>query len=248
MTPTRRELLARIAADPLLARVHAAAARAAVADPAHDLEHLLRVARGTLALGGAGLDPVEAICAALLHDAVNLGKGEPARAAAGLRSAAVARSLLAELGLGRDRVERIAEAIEDHGYSRGVSPRSPLGAALQDADRLDALGALGIARTFTTGARLGARYYDPEDPWAIARVRDDRRFSIDHFFEKLLRLPGTMCTPAGRREAARRARRLRAFLRALGEEIGQPLPRAAPRAAAARASRARTGRRVRGAG
>jgi uncharacterized protein len=206
-----------------LSRVREVAAEAATDDPAHDVEHLLRVARMTLELGGTSVEPDEAIYAALLHDVVNLPKDHPERHRASERSAARARALLTELGLPPERVGRIAEAIEDHSFSHGSRPRSPLGAALQDADRLEALGALGIARTFSTGVRLGARYFDPEDPWAKARPLDDRRYSVDHFFTKLLGLPATLCTAAGRRHAARRVRLLQRFLSALGDELGCPL-------------------------
>jgi uncharacterized protein len=53
---------------------------------------------------------------------------------------------------------------------------------------------------------------------------DDARYSVDHFHSKLLRLPGTMCTEAGRSEAERRAAFLRAFLSQLGDELGRPAP------------------------
>jgi uncharacterized protein len=71
---------------------------------------------------------------------------------------------------------------------------------------------------------MKARYFDPADPWAERRPLDDRAFSVDHFFTKLLRLPETMCTEAGRREGQRRVAFLRAFLAQLGSELGAPAP------------------------
>jgi uncharacterized protein len=220
---TRSELLHRIAADPVLSRLFERVQGLSADDPAHDVEHLLRVALLTLKLAGAEIEPRSAVCAALLHDVVNLPKNHPERARASEWSAAKARELLASEGLSAEALAEIAEAIEDHSYSSGRRPRSPLGRALQDADRLEALGALGIARTFSTGVRLGARYFDADDPWAQGRELDDKRFSVDHFFTKLLALPQTLCTEAGRAEAERRAEILRGFLRALGDEIGAPI-------------------------
>ena len=103
-------------------------------------------------------------------------------------------------------------------------PATPLGRALQDADRLEALGAIGLLRCIATGVRMNGAWFDADDPWAEARPLDDARFSIDHFFTKLLRLPATMRTDAGRAEAERRAAFLREFLARLGDELGRPAP------------------------
>lgn len=213
-----------IAADPALAALLAeVGSREPDGDGAHGADHALRVALWTLRLDPT-LEPRLAVATALLHDAVHVPKDHPDRSRASERAAEHARARLAALGFAPDAVEAAAEAIRDHSYSRGAEPESPLGRALQDADRLDALGAHGIERAIATGRGLGARLYDAEDPWAERRPLDERRFVVDHFFTKLLRLPASMRTARGRREAERRASVLRAFLRALGEEIGRPAP------------------------
>jgi len=194
------------------------------ADPAHDTGHLLRVALWTWRLA-PGVPPRQAIAAALLHDLVNLPKDHEERARASELSSEQARSMLPRAGFDAPEVELICEAIRCHSYSRGETPKSDLGRALQDADRLEALGALGICRTFSTGARLEARYFHPLDPWGEARARDDIRYSIDHFFTKLLGLAKTMLTPGGRREATRRVEFMKSFLVQLGAEIGKPAAR-----------------------
>src|SRR5690606_10037607 len=119
----------------------------------------------------------------------------------------------------------ICDAIRDHSYSRGAVPTSPLGRALQDADRLEALGVLGVFRTISTGTRMGGAYFDADDPWALERPLDDRAYAVDHFTTKLFRLPATMGTPKGREEAERRVARMRAMLEDLGEELGRPYVR-----------------------
>jgi uncharacterized protein len=218
------ELLARIEADTGLRRVLEVAREREDPDPGHDVAHALRVALWTLRLAEGGVDFREAVAAALLHDVVNVPKNSPERAQASSLSAAFAAELLPGAGFGAEAVTRVTEAIRDHSYSRGAVPTGALGRALQDADRLEALGALGILRTASTGALMGAEYFDAADPWAQHRELNDLRFTVDHFFRKLLRLEGTLLTPAGREEAHRRTEFMRAFLRQLGSEIGAPQP------------------------
>ncbi len=222
--PSRDELLGRINADPLLAGLLGEVRGRTTGDGAHDVGHLLRVAAWTLTLAEPSVSSTEVIVAALLHDLVNLPKDSPQRSEASALSAAEARLLLADRDVNPEAVERIAQAITDHSFSRGAVPRSDLGRALQDADRLEALGAIGVFRCAATGAVMGTDFFDGDDPWAKHRELDDRRHSVDHFFAKLLRLPETMTTEAGRREAQRRAAFMVAFLRQLGEEIGAAPP------------------------
>jgi uncharacterized protein len=210
-----------IANDPALSSLAADAHSAAGDDPAHDLSHCLRVADWTLALASP-IEPRSAIAAALLHDIVNVPKDSRDRAEASARSAQRAKELLEQCGFSGSAVAEICLAIRDHSYSRGAVPETALGRALQDADRLDGLGALGMLRAVSTGARMGSRYFDCDDPWAEARELDDRRFVVDHFFQKLFRLPALMHTEGGRKEAHRRADFLRVFLHELGQELGQP--------------------------
>ena len=223
---TLAELLDRIAADPVLATLLAEArerdTELATPDPSHDTAHLLRVALWTLRLGGTGVDAREAVAAALLHDAVHVPKDSPDRARASELAADFARERLAALGFESASIARIAAAVRDHSFSRGAVPVDALGCALQDADRLEALGAIGWLRCISTGVRMRADWFHADDPWAASRELDDRRYSVDHLFTKLLGLPATMRTAAGRAEAERRAAFLRAFADQLGEELGAP--------------------------
>jgi uncharacterized protein len=224
MPRTRAGLLAFVERDPALRALLAAVRDRTAYDPAHDHEHALRVALWVLRLGGDEVDAREAVAAALLHDVVTLPKNHPERASAGERSAAAAAPALRAQGFDEAAVERVASAIRDHGFSRGAVPGGPLGRALQDADRLEALGAIGLLRCIGSGATLGAAWFDPDDPWAERRQRDDGRYAVDHFFTKLLALPATMLTGEGRREAERRVKLLRDFLERLAEELGAPAP------------------------
>ncbi|MDX1556655.1 MAG: hypothetical protein R3212_11560, partial [Xanthomonadales bacterium] len=89
----------------------------------------------------------------------------------------------------------------------------------QDADRLDSLGAIGIARCLLVGGRLDRPLLDPDDPFCEKRAPDDSRFTIDHFYAKLLKLPATMQTESGRKIAQQRAELMHAFLDNLRSEL-----------------------------
>lgn len=222
--PTQRtELMALIEASPRLRAAHGAVlARPHDGDAAHDIAHLYRVALWTCRILGDPARVDEAIAAALLHDFVNVPKNHPDRARASELSVSEARPLLQRAGFSAAETEHICTAIRQHSYSRGEKPTEPLAMSLQDADRLEALGAIGIMRCYSTGVRLGTRYFHPEDPWGKNRRLDDSAFSLDHFFTKLLRLPDTMNTAAGRQEACARVRPMQAFLDSLGSELGDP--------------------------
>lgn len=221
---TNEQVHGAIAADPALRALYEHAAARLDDDPGHDVAHCVRVATWTLRLGPASLDPRLAIAAALLHDIVNVPKNSSERSSASELSASHASELLPGHGFSNDEVAMVAEAIRTHSFSRGELPTSDLGRALCDADRLEALGVIGLFRTISTGARMGSRYFHADDPWARARHLDDRAYSVDHFFTKLLRLPETMHTEAGRAEAVRRAEFLRHTLRELAGELGCEQP------------------------
>lgn len=223
---TRDQLLSRISDDPGLAALYAYAQATMDDDPGHDLAHCLRVALWTVAIGEDDLGEVdwrEAVAAALLHDIVNVPKDSPDRHRASEVCAEVARRELPRFGFSPEAIARIADAVRDHSFSRGAIPTSPLGCALQDADRLEALGVIGLFRCISTGVRMGARYFHDTDPFATDRPLDDKAYSIDHFAAKLLGLPATMRTGAGRLEAERRAEVLRKTLTDLAIELGQPI-------------------------
>ena len=92
---------------------------------------------------------------------------------------------------------------------------------MQDADRLDALGAVGLSRCLMLGATWGSQLYDPLDLFAVNRELNDKIFCIDHFFVKLKGLVDTMKTPSGLNEAQKRWRFMQLFLDQLAHEAGE---------------------------
>ena len=193
-------------------------------DPAHDLAHFRRVvktARTLAAEENARLEVV--IPAAWLHDLVNVPKNDPRRSQASRLSAQAALTYLKESGYTADDalLAAIGHAIEAHSYSAQIEPLTLEARIVQDADRLDGLGAIGIARCFAVAGLLGRPFYDLTDPFATdGRGLDDQRSTVDHFYVKLFKTAKTLTTRAGREEGARRAERMQEFLRELAREIG----------------------------
>lgn len=222
MIQSRKDLLHQIQQEKVLREIFKIVEESDHGDAAHDLDHLLRVAFWALRFSENKIPAWIVIAAALLHDIVNLPKNSPQQSKASELSAEKAGLILRENGFNPAESAFIQAAIRDHSFSRGKKPENFLGECLQDADRLEAIGTIGIMRTFYTGARLGASFFDGEDPWGKNRVLDDKKYSIDHFFTKLLHLQDTMNTPSGREEARRRTKVLETFLKDLADEIGVP--------------------------
>jgi len=190
------------------------------ADHGHDLGHVRRVVRNAQALTAEeGADPWITLPAAWLHDCVAVRKDSPLRAQGSRLAAEAAGRFLAGLEASPADIPAICHAIEAHSYSAGIVPRSVEARVVQDADRLDSLGAIGIARCLLVGGHLGRPLFAEHDPFCDERPADDARYTIDHFYAKLLKLPATMQTAAGRAEAERRAALMRRYLDDLRHEI-----------------------------
>ncbi len=191
------------------------------ADPAHDGLHVRRVAAFAAQIGAAeGANIAVVVPAALLHELFSYPKNHPNSAQSGEKCAQIAGDVLQAEGYPHTQTEAICECIRVHSYSRGINPRGRNPQVLQDADRLDAIGAIGIARCFATGTTMQRPFYAPDDPFCRARTPDDGLWTLDHFYRKLLRLPQTLHTPTARALAQSRLAFLEQFLDQLTQEIG----------------------------
>ena len=200
-------------------------------DPAHDIAHLDRVWANAqrIARDENEKSPNRAnlrvlIAGAYLHDLVNLPKDHPQRETASKLSAEKSEPILQDLGYNGDEITAAQHVIEAHSFSAGLPANSLEALILRDADRLDALGAVGIARTFMVAGTIDRPLCDPDDPFAANRPLDDQIWSIDHWHLKLLKLPGDMATDKGRTIARKRARLMLAYLRQLAKEMDTELP------------------------
>jgi uncharacterized protein len=201
-------------------RLAALAAGSAGMDGAHDTNHLERVWRTAqeLLASHPEADALVVMAACYLHDLVNLPKNDPERDQASRRSAKLARHQLAWMGFPAERLDAVAHAIETHSFSAGLTPETIEAKIVQDADRLDGLGAVGLARMFYTAGRMGCALAHGDDPLAEGRALDDKAFSLDHIPAKLAKLPAMMQTDAGRRLGERRLESLLAFRTAFAAE------------------------------
>lgn len=199
--------------------------REAQHDAAHDREHLRRVVANARRLAVAeNADLTVVLPAAWLHDCVTVPKDSPQRPFASTMAATAASSFLTWSGYPPFRIPAIAHAIMAHSFTANIAPLTIEARVVQDADRLDALGAIGLARCLMLNGQLGRPLYDPAEPFPTQRAADDTVSAIDHFYAKLLGLAATMTTAAGKAEAERRTLFLTQFLQQLSEELGVALP------------------------
>lgn len=178
----------------------------------HDIEHARRVKRTALKISEKeGGDPELISLIALLHDCDDPkvfpeNRGELIHAGGFL-----------EGRVDGGRADMVLEAIASIGFkgSGSTRPSSLEGRIVQDADRLDAMGYIGIARAFAYGGRAGRPLYDSEPPREEMTEEEYRSSgsTVNHFYEKLLKLKDLMNTEAGRRMAERKESILRDFLR-----------------------------------
>lgn len=189
-------------------------------DPAHDLHHFKRVVRTAKKLCETEkAKPEVVIPAAWLHDLVNVPKTDPRRSQASRLSAEAATEYLRQNGYAEEHLNEIAHAIAAHSYSAKIPCETLEAQIVQDADRLDALGAIGLARCFSVSAQLGHRQFYNEDLFCEHSEPDDTKYTTDHFHIKLFKLKDTMNTDSGRLEGERRTQVMRRYLEDLQLEI-----------------------------
>lgn len=189
-------------------------------DSAHDFEHIMRVyknAEKICLIEKANSKLV--LSAVLLHDIVSYPKSDIRSKLASKHSANLSKKILKNYDYSNEEIQIISKAIEDHSFSRNRRPRSIEGKILQDADRLDALGAIGIARVFSVSGSENRPFYNNNDPFCKNRSPNDQTWTLDHFYKKLLKLESLMNTESGKIEAKRRTKILKKFLSDLKEEI-----------------------------
>ena len=159
------------------------------------------------------------IPAAWLHDCVTVPKSSSQRSKASLLAADRAIEFLDANEYPSQTFEPIHHAIVAHSFSARVAPESIEAKVLQDADRLDALGAIGLSRCLYVCASLERELYEAVDPFCREREPDDSSYALDHFLTKLLKLEHMMNTEAGREEAGKRSDFLRLYLKQLESEL-----------------------------
>ncbi len=189
-------------------------------DPAHDLLHFKRVvatAKKLCAAEGGNMDIV--VPAAWLHDFIIVPKNDPRRSQASRLSAEAAIEFLKTIHYPKEFYPSIGHAIEAHSFSANITPRILEAKIVQDADRLDGIGAIGVARCFATSGLLKRSFYSLQDPFCATRTPDDQTFTVDHFYKKLFKTAETLQTSAGRFEGEKRVASMQSYLDHLASEI-----------------------------
>jgi uncharacterized protein len=188
-------------------------------DSAHDLAHIMRVEAAAKQIATAQEADLNIVMPAVwLHDLINLPKDHPQRHEASRMSAEKGADILSNLGYDEAYLKPIQHAIAAHSFSVGITPETIEAKVVQDADRLDALGAIGIARCFAVSGSLGRGLIHPYDPLCEDREPDDVAFAVDHFYVKLFKLPETMQTQTGKAMAKSRVDFMRDFLQQIKTE------------------------------
>jgi len=189
-------------------------------DPAHDFEHTMRVYKNAQKIcKKEKANEKLVLSAALLHDIASYPKSDKRSKISSIESAKKSKKILEKFDFSKEDIAIISDAIHDHSFSQNKIPKTLEGKILQDADRLDALGAIGIARVFATGGSLNRPFYNVDDPFCKRRIPDDKIWTVDHFFQKLLKLESLMNTKSGKEEAKKRTRILKEFLNQLKQEL-----------------------------
>lgn len=188
---------------------------------AHDFQHIMRVYKNAKLIGQReGADMEILLPAVLLHDIVVYPKGSAKSSRSSDDSADLAENILQRYGYSQDKINLISHCIRRHSYSDRLVPASLEGKILQDADRLDALGAIGIARTFSVGGSEKRTFYNADDPFCrSSRELDDRQWTLDHFQKKLLKLKDLMHTRTAKKIAQQRTKFMMLFIRQMKREI-----------------------------
>ncbi|TEW53482.1 HD domain-containing protein [Psychromonas sp. RZ22] len=189
-------------------------------DLAHDLLHVKRVV--CLAKKIADIEHAElnvVLPAAWLHDCVSYPKNDPSRAQSSLHAADKAVLFLQSINYPEKYLSAIHHAIVAHSVSGGLTAMTIEAQVVQDADRLDALGAIGVSRCIQVSSQLKRMLYSEDDPFAKNRALDDQQFTLDHFYQKLLKLADAMNTSYGKKLASKRTEFMKAYIQQLASEI-----------------------------
>ncbi len=189
-------------------------------DAAHDASHVQRVAISAVKFAHLEKANLQIVVPAVwLHDCVSVAKNSELRSQASALSAEKAQELLVKWQYPQQHIKAIKHAIAAHSYSANITPETLEAQIVQDADRIDSIGAIGVARMMMVGGKMDCTLYNEDDPFCNSRAPSDREWTVDHFYSKLLKLNSGFHTQAAKDEAQRRHDYMLDFLTQLDSEI-----------------------------
>ncbi|MCR9953556.1 HD domain-containing protein [Vibrio parahaemolyticus] len=189
-------------------------------DAAHDIEHVKRVVKTAKQLcDEENADIAIVLPAAYLHDCFTYPKDHPNRKQSSAIAAKKAIAYLESIQYPQHYHDAIAHAIEAHSFSANIRPNTLEAQIVQDADRLDALGAIGVTRCIQVSTQFNAQLYNDNDMFAKERKLNDKQFTVDHFQTKLFKIVDTMNTESAKLEANKRKAFMQTYLEQLHDEV-----------------------------
>ncbi|AGQ96758.1 TPA: HD domain-containing protein [Vibrio parahaemolyticus] len=189
-------------------------------DAAHDIEHVKRVVKTAKQLcDEENADIAIVLPAAYLHDCFTYPKDHPNRKQSSAIAAKKAIAYLESIQYPQHYHDAIAHAIEAHSFSANIRPNTLEAQIVQDADRLDALGAIGVTRCIQVSTHFNAQLYNDNDMFAKERELNDKQFTVDHFQTKLFKIVDTMNTESAKLEANKRKAFMQTYLKQLYDEV-----------------------------
>ncbi|ENG7999473.1 HD domain-containing protein [Vibrio parahaemolyticus] len=189
-------------------------------DAAHDIEHVKRVVKTAKQLcDEENADIAIVLPAAYLHDCFTYPKDHPNRKQSSAIAAKKAIAYLESIQYPQHYHDAIAHAIEAHSFSANIRPNTLEAQIVQDADRLDALGAIGVTRCIQVSTHFNAQLYNDNDMFAKERELNDKQFTVDHFQTKLFKIVDTMNTESAKLEANKRKAFMQTYLKQLHNEV-----------------------------
>ncbi|MDF4683243.1 HD domain-containing protein [Vibrio parahaemolyticus] len=189
-------------------------------DAAHDIEHVKRVVKTAKQLcDEENADIAIVLPAAYLHDCFTYPKDYPNRKQSSAIAAKKAIAYLESIQYPQHYHDAIAHAIEAHSFSANIRPNTLEAQIVQDADRLDALGAIGVTRCIQVSTHFNAQLYNDNDMFAKERELNDKQFTVDHFQTKLFKIVDTMNTESAKLEANKRKAFMQTYLKQLYDEV-----------------------------
>lgn len=189
-------------------------------DPSHDLTHLKRVLANAVLIAsreGADLDLV--VPAAIFHDLITYRKDDKRSKNAQAESARLAGRILKRMGFKKQKIKSIEYAIEVCSFSKNIKPKTLEAKVLQDADLLEATGAISIMRTFASSGVMQRAFYNERDPFCKNRKPNSLNYSVDLFYDRLLIARGRMHTKTAKNLALKRTKFLIEFIKQLKREL-----------------------------
>jgi len=190
-------------------------------DPTHDWSHIQRVLDNACYIAGReGGDLDVIIPAVYFHDAINHPKNDPRADLAPQESADAAENeLMAITDYPHEKIPTVKTAIIEHSYGAGITPTLLESKIVQDADRLEATGALSIMRTFCSCGQYKSQFYHTTDPFCQDREPEPLKYALDLFYARLLKVKERMNTQTARDLAERRTEFLKIFLNEVQNEL-----------------------------